>query len=204
MIPRWSLVWVGLFLLAGSIAWSADQASVLRLVADVPLPGPAVRFDYQSVDTLSNRLYIAHMNAGQVVVFDLAERRVVKTIGDLPRVTGVCAVPALGKVYASAAGEHHVAVIDARSLQVVARVGDIDFPDGIAYAPEVNKIYVSDESGKKEVVIDGATDRVVVTIPPRATCSSPFRPATRSSRSIRPKTKSSVGTRSVGPTIRTE
>ena len=50
-----------------------DQAEidkVLTKVADVPMPGPAVRFDYQSLDADHGRLYIAHMNADQLVVFD--------------------------------------------------------------------------------------------------------------------------------------
>ena len=140
-------------------------APVLKRVADIPLPGPAVRFDYQSIDSSANRLYISHMNAGDLVVFNLASRRVESTIGDLPRVTGVWAVPALGKIYASVPGHHHVAVIDARTLSVMARVGEIGFPDGIAYAPDVRKVYVSDESGGGELVIDGPSNRLVTTIP---------------------------------------
>ncbi len=105
------------------------------------------------------------MNGGQLVVFDLRRRRVEATIDGLPRVTGVCAVSALSRVYASVAGSRHVAVIDARSLRVVARVGEIGFPDGIAYAPGVKKIYVSDESGGGERVIDCVSNRVVATIP---------------------------------------
>lgn len=140
-------------------------APVLQQVADVPLPGPPIRFDYQSVDTAGNRLYISHMNAGELVVFSLKTRTVEGTVGDLPRVTGVWAVPSLGKVYVSVAGKHHVAVIDARTLRVEARVGTIGFPDGIAYAPQVKKLYVSDESGGGELVIDGPSNRVVTTIP---------------------------------------
>src|SRR5215211_7918414 len=49
----------------------------LRVVADIALPGPAVRFDYQSVDAGAGRLYIAHMNAGTLLVFDTKDRRVV-------------------------------------------------------------------------------------------------------------------------------
>src|SRR5438105_9266093 len=144
---------------------SRASAPVLARVADVPLPGAAVRFDYQSIDTIANRLYISHMNVGELVVFGLKARRVEGIVGDLPRTTGVCAVPALGKVYASIPGKHYVAVIDARTLRVEAHVGQIGFPDGIAYAPEVKKIYVSDESGGGELVIDGPTNRVVTTIP---------------------------------------
>ncbi len=136
-------------------------APVLRRVADVPLPGPAVRFDYQTADTAANRLYLSHMNAGEMVVFDVQARKVLGAVRDLPRVTGVWCVPALGKVYASVPGHMHVAVIDTRTLTVEARVGVIGFPDGIAYAPEVKKVYVSDESGGGELVIDGVSNRVV-------------------------------------------
>ena len=124
-----------------------------------------MRFDYQSVDTTANRLYISHMNAGELVVFDLKGRKVEGTVSDLPRITGVWSVPALRKVYASVPGRHHVAVIDARTLRVEARVGQIGFPDGIAYAPDVKKVYVSDESGGGELVIDGPTNHVVTTVP---------------------------------------
>jgi hypothetical protein len=39
--------------------------TVLKQVAEIPLPGPAVRFDYQNLDEKNGRLYIAHMNADQ-------------------------------------------------------------------------------------------------------------------------------------------
>jgi len=143
-----------------TLASSAD-APVLQRVADVPLPGPAVRFDYQTADTAANRLYLSHMNAGELVVFDVKARKVVGIVRDLPRVTGVWCVPALGKVYASVPGHQHVAIIDTKTLVVEARVGEIGFPDGIAYAPDVKKIYVSDEAGGGELVIDGVSNRVV-------------------------------------------
>jgi DNA-binding beta-propeller fold protein YncE len=138
---------------------------VLRAVADIPLPGPAVRFDYQSLDLRSDRLYIAHMGAGAIVVVDVKRRRVEATIRGLPGVTGVWAVPALARVYASVSRLHHVAVIDARTMKVIDRIGPIGFPDGIAYAPDQQKIYVSDESGGGELVIDARTGRVARTIP---------------------------------------
>jgi DNA-binding beta-propeller fold protein YncE len=138
---------------------------VLRVVADVPLPGRAVRFDYQSMDPAANRLYLNHMNAGQLIVFDLKDRRVAGVVDNLPGATGVWVVPELGKVYVSVTGRHEVAVIDARSLHIVARMGGIGFPDGIGYAPEQKKIYVSDESGGGELVIDGTSNRMVTRIP---------------------------------------
>jgi hypothetical protein len=71
-------------LLGPSIAWivsaSAADLAPLELVGDVPLPGAAVRFDYQSLDVASNRLYIAHMDADQLVVFDTKTRSVLATL----------------------------------------------------------------------------------------------------------------------------
>ena len=99
-----------------------DQAP-LRQVADIPLPGKAVRFDYQSLDASHGRLYIAHMNADQLVVFDTKKREVVANLDGFPSVHGVWAVPELGNVYASATGEHKVAVVDMGSLKTIAKAG---------------------------------------------------------------------------------
>jgi DNA-binding beta-propeller fold protein YncE len=133
-------------------------------VTDIPLPGGASRFDYQSLDPATGRLYVAHMGAGQLVVFDTKTQSVAGTVAGLPSVTGVLAVADLGRVYAAVAGDHQVAAIDARSLKVVARAGRIRFPDGLDYAPDARRVFVSDEAGGGEAVIDAATNTVAATI----------------------------------------
>lgn len=132
-------------------------ASGLKLVKEIPLPGPANRFDYQSFDGSTGRIYMNHMNAGRTIVFDADSTRVVTEIADVPRATGVWAVPSHHHVYISAAGAHTVTIVDDRTLKIVSRVGDIRFPDGIAYAPNADKVFVSDESGNADVVIDAKT-----------------------------------------------
>src|SRR5229473_1446265 len=145
----------------------SDKAELapLKKVADVPLPGPAVRFDYQSIDVSHGRLYIAHMNADQLVVFDTKKREVVANLDGFPNVHGVLAVPELGRVYASATGEHKVAVIDMQTLRIIAKTGPVKYPDGIAYAPGAKRIFVSDEHGDADAVIDATTNTLVATIP---------------------------------------
>ncbi len=138
---------------------------VLLTVAEVPLPGPAVRFDYQALDQDTDRLYIAHMNADTLVVFDVKARRVVADLEGFERVHGVIAVPAKGRVYATVTGRHHVAVVDSKTLAVLARVGDIVYPDGLAYAPGVERVFVSDEHGAADVVIDAKANRQLTSIP---------------------------------------
>jgi DNA-binding beta-propeller fold protein YncE len=125
-----------------------------RLVADVPLPGKAARFDYQSFDATAGRLWIAHMGAGEILAFDVHTRQVVARVSDMPGVTGVRVVPQLQRVFAALSASHEVAVLDSRTGRVLERVPGGRFPDGLAYAPDAEKLFVSDEYGRQELVID--------------------------------------------------
>lgn len=142
-----------------------DKPEIMRLAADVPLPGPAARFDYQSFDPSDGRLYIAHMNADKLIVFDTKKREVVANLEGFNRVHGVLAVPELGRVFASVTGDHQVAVVDRATLKKIAQVGDIKYPDGLAYAKSVNRLFVSDEHGNADVVINADDNTVATTIP---------------------------------------
>ncbi len=133
---------------------TASPLAKWRIVADVPLPGPPARFDYQSFDTTTGWLWIAHMGAGEVLAFDVRARRVTARVPNMPGVTGIRVVPSLRRVFASLSGDHAVAVLDSRNGQVTARVPGGRFPDGVAYAPQAHKLYVSDERGGQELVID--------------------------------------------------
>jgi DNA-binding beta-propeller fold protein YncE len=157
---------MGLAAARSSSAASDDtKAAPLRRVADIPMPGPAVRFDYQSLDATQGRLYISHMNANQLVVFDTNKREVVANLDGFTGVHGVWAVPELGRVYASVTGEHKVAAVDTKTLQTLAKVGPIKYPDGIAYAPGPQRVFVSDEHGGVDAVIDTKTNSLVASIP---------------------------------------
>lgn len=146
---------------------AGPRSAALVTVADIALPGPAVRFDYQSLDAQNGRLYIAHMNADQLVVFDLAKRQVVANLDGFRRVHGVIAAPAINRVFASATGDHRVAIVDANTLKIIATAGPIDYPDGLAFSPETNRVFVSDEHGATDAVIDAKTNNLIAKIPLR-------------------------------------
>jgi DNA-binding beta-propeller fold protein YncE len=135
----------------------------LRTVARVPLSGPSVRFDYTSLDPNTNKLWISHMNASQLLAFDVRTRKIVKTI-PAPGVHGVIAVPSLGRVFASATDAREVMTIDAKTGTVLARAAAGSYPDGLAYDPVERHVFVSDESGGVESVIDAHGARIA-TIP---------------------------------------
>lgn len=133
-------------------------------ITDIALPGDTSRFDYQSLDSQTGLLFIAHLGASTVIVFDTRTAQVVATIPAIADVHGVLAVPALGRVYASATGTNQMAVIDEQSLRVIARVPTGAYPDGLAYDPKTRRVFVSDQSGGTNTVIDTATDTRVATV----------------------------------------
>jgi YVTN family beta-propeller protein len=148
-----------------SQANTAAASLPLRVLADVPLTGGTTRFDYQSLDSTSGRLYIAHLGSDLMTVFDVNKQTVIGDVKDLKRVHGVLAVPALHRIYASATGTNELVVIDDQTLSILGRVPAGDYPDGVAYASKANKIYVSDLHGKTDTVIDAKTNQRVTTIP---------------------------------------
>jgi DNA-binding beta-propeller fold protein YncE len=131
----------------------------LRTVARLPLSGPPVRFDYTSFDPSTGRLWIAHMDANQLLAFDVVHRKIVKTIS-VPGVHGVIAVPQLGRVYASATNDREVLTLNARTGAVLARAPAGEYPDGLVYDPVRQHVFVSDESGGVETVLSASGHRI--------------------------------------------
>jgi DNA-binding beta-propeller fold protein YncE len=123
------------------------------------------------------------MGAGQLLVFDLAQNKLIAQLDGFPKVTGVLVVPELHKVYASvpgagmmsslfvglgmaglSSGRGAIAVRDTQGLRELARLPAGVFPDGIAYDPKERRIFVSDELGAGVTVIDADTNKPVTRI----------------------------------------
>src|SRR5262245_22207957 len=137
----------------------------LRILRDVQLSGAPSRLDYQSLDSSSGRLYIAHLGDNLMTVFDTNTQSVIGDVRGLSRVHGVLAVPALHRVYATATGSNELSVIDDQNLSIEARVPAGDYPDGIAYASKEMKVYVSDLHGATDTVVNAKTNQRVGAIP---------------------------------------
>jgi YVTN family beta-propeller protein len=156
------------FALAGLVVLASGEAlkaqNFLKTVADIRLPGGTTRFDYQTFDPGTGRLYLSHMGDGTVVVFDTKTNKVLANVSGFPVVTGVLVVPTLKNVYASVTRNHEIAVLDTEKLVVSKRIKDGKFPDGLAYSPETHKLFVSDETGGVETVIDVQQNERVNTI----------------------------------------
>jgi DNA-binding beta-propeller fold protein YncE len=161
----------------------------LALVADVPLPGKAVRFDYQAVDSVNKRLFIAHMNDASVVVVSTIDGSVVKVMPDIPTPRGVAVAPDARRVFVTSSPSKLV-IIDSESLSELGRVATGRSPDGVAWDPSHGVVGVSDQgdgalsllaeagTGVRRAVALGRETGNVVFDPSRATFWITVVPAT--------------------------
>jgi len=119
-------------------------------------------YDYITVDTASNRLYVSH--GTQVNVLDKVNGDSIGVIKTDKDVHGIALVYALGKGYITNGSANSVAVFDLKTFKVLARVPAGEFADGILYDDFSKKVISCNGRGKSMTVIDPATDKVVTTI----------------------------------------
>jgi DNA-binding beta-propeller fold protein YncE len=170
---------------SGPVAETPPTPRLLRHVGDIPLGKATSRMDYQSLDSVAHRLYIAGMGAGKLLVVDIEHNNLAASLNGFPKVTGVLAVPDLHKVYASvpgaglvpslsvalgmvglSSGRGAIVIVDTNTLRETARLPGGVFPDGIAYDPKDRRIFVSDELGSAVSVIDADSNRLIARIEP--------------------------------------
>ena len=128
-----------------------------RVLRDVQLPGDTSRWDYLAYEQASGRLYIAHLGASQVVVFDVRSDRVVHVIDGIDTVHGLVLAPDLGRLFASATGSNRLVAIDLATFHPVGTAPTQQYPDGVAYAPNAGRLFISNEAGSGDTVIDART-----------------------------------------------
>ena len=155
----------------------------LVVVKDIPLPGampdmyrtaqhplaPGLallfdHFDFQTLDTQTHLLFIAHTGPspdveqqvnpkfnpdtdtktdGNVVVFDTQQQKVVDLL-PIPQVAGITLASDLHKVYAADANDNIIYSIDEPTMQITPiELAANDSPDGMTYDPIDHLIFVS-------------------------------------------------------------
>ncbi len=171
--PKPSPLWLLLLLFClCAILTNTAYADRLQWVRDLPLPGQPARFDYETLDPANGRLYINHMGANRVLVYDVRSQRLLADLPGIPRPTGITLAAQSGLAFVSATGSRfgflmnrgHVLAIRLSDLTVVARLPADGFPDGSAWAPPQRRLFVSNERGGVETVIGVDPMRVIKTL----------------------------------------
>lgn len=133
----------------------AATALPLVRVADVPLPGNSVRFDYQDIDPEHGNLVIAHMNDAALVVVKLRDGALVKVIPGIPAARGVAVAGDAGRIFVTSS-PNQLVIIDNDSLAEIARVRTGNAPDGVGWDAKDKIVGVSDQGDGSVSLIAGA------------------------------------------------
>jgi DNA-binding beta-propeller fold protein YncE len=146
-------------LIAGRI--SAQPSSGYRITNTFHIKSGG-GYDYTTVDSASNRLYLSH--GTQVNVIDKLTGDSIGVIKTDKDVHGIALVHALGKGYITNGGANSALVFDLNTFKVLGHVPTGQFADGILYDDFSKKVITCNGRGKNMTVIDPTTDKVVATI----------------------------------------
>jgi len=150
-------------LLSFGAAMAVDAAGVnYHLLNTIPVGGDG-GWDYLSVDSGAQQLYVSH--ASKVVVIDLAKDAVVGEITNTPGVHGVALAPELNRGLVTCGRENKAALVDLKTLATLSKTDTGANPDGMLYEPGHQEFYTFNGRGESATVIDAKSGKVVATIP---------------------------------------
>src|SRR6266480_1614917 len=144
---------------------AADTKKLLAPVKDVPLPGGATRFDYQSFDPTTGRLYLSHMGDGDVVVFDTQALAVTKRIPDGKFPDGLAYSPETHKLFISDESGGVETVIDVRSNERIDTIKMGGEVGNTQYDPVSHLVYACVQTRNDFVEINPATNKIQARYP---------------------------------------
>jgi len=148
--------------IAALVASAADAgAASYRVAKTFPIGGDG-KWDYPSVDTAAQRLYLSR--GTHVVIVDTQTGHVAGDIADTPGVHGIALAPELGRGYISLGKSDRVKIFDLKTLDVIATVEAGAKPDAILYEPQTRQVFAFNGHSSNATVIDAATNKVVATI----------------------------------------
>jgi len=123
-----------------------------------------------AANPVTNKIYLAIDNPGQVVVINGKTQQVTKTIPIQPFAIAIAVNPFNNRVYASGCGSAacDIFVIDGKTDSVIATIpiasGSFIGIQGLAVNPVTDRVYASDADNQQLIVIDGKTNAIVTQI----------------------------------------
>lgn len=165
LLGCWLLV-CGLALCAG---WQPAQAqdtpapsaspAGYQVAKTIPLGGEGF-WDYLQVDSAGRRLYISH--GTHVVIFDVAQEKVVGDIPNTPGVHGIAIADRLNRGFISDGRSSQVTIFNLRTGHVIGNVsvGGRN-PDCIIYDPASERVFTFNGGSGNATAINARTGKVV-------------------------------------------
>lgn len=135
--------------LAGSPLFSAPAATLTQSIA---LPGVEGRLDHLALDAAGQRLFVAALTHGSVVVVDLGKGEVLRALDGLPEPQGLAYVAETKRLYVGCGGDDSLRVYDALTYQPITSIKLTPDVDNVRSLPREKRLYVGHGSGRIEVI----------------------------------------------------
>ncbi len=119
-------------------------------------------WDYLSLDTATNRLFIARED--RVMVIDAAKGTLLGEIKGLNRAHGVAFAYAAGHGFATGGGDSTVTMFELKTLAVISRTKAADDDDAVIYDPVSKHIFTFNGDAHSSSVIDANTGALITNI----------------------------------------
>jgi hypothetical protein len=133
-------------------------------VVDSVRLGGDTGWDYLSVDTSAERLYVSRGTRVQVV--DLTEKSVIGEIPNTTGVHGIALVPSAGKGFTSNGRDSSVTIFDLKTLKTLSTIKiDARNPDAILYDGYSQRVFTFNGGSENCTALDAVSNAIVGTIP---------------------------------------
>ncbi len=119
-------------------------------------------WDYLSVDSKNQRLYVSHSTQVEVLKADTHEK--IGSIPNLKGVHGVIAVPKSGRGITTNGRSNSATIFDLKTFAPIVEVTTGKNPDALLYDNFSDRVYIFNHSGGDATVVDISTGKVTGTI----------------------------------------
>ena len=144
-------------------AQSQPSGSDYHIIDSLRLGGEG-GWDYLTVDTSAERLYVSRGTRVQVI--DLSSHSIIGEIPNTIGVHGIALVSSSGRGYTSNGRDSSVTVFDLKTLKTLSSIKiNARNPDAILYDPVSRRVFTFNGGSKDATAIDVESDAVVGTIP---------------------------------------
>jgi YVTN family beta-propeller protein len=150
-----------LVVLAFGVGPAAEPESGYQVLKSIKIGGEG-GWDYLTVDSDTNRLYVSRANRVQVI--DLAKGELVGEVKDTAGIHGIALVIGRKKGFTSNGGDSTVTVFDLGTLKETGRVKVGSKPDPILYDPASDRVFTFNAGSNDATAIDAASDKVAGTV----------------------------------------
>ena len=149
--------------LGASASGSDEDTGPLQVIKTFTVGGGTGFFDYLTVDSKTQYLYISHST--QVEVIDANTGTRIGQITDTQGVHGIAIATDCNEGYTSNGRENKIGVFDLKTLKTLRKVDCGRNPDSIIYDPFTKKVFSFNHSGGDITMVDTtAPDKAPVTI----------------------------------------